>query len=134
MKFCCTSWLALSVELRELKQAELDKLVKKGIPNSVFAPLNAVLNSMSNHCPVCGAKLNLLTGEVSPVIEPTPTPVLKKKATPRAKCPRCNGTGKLSLGGESINCMNCHGTGFISGDTHVEDDGSGDEAPAEVTA
>ncbi len=115
--FCCVTWKSLSKELNVAKCKEIQVLIEKGIPESVFSAILEVLGDMDHHCPVCGYDL-INNMEPKPfqytakhnhtvnVPPPTPTP-------PPAKviCPGCKGKGNKGMdeNGIDIICARCNG-------------------------
>ena len=134
-KFCCVTWESLAVELQGQKTEELDLLIAdKGLPRSVFAPVMKVLGAMTNFCPVCGSAL---TQEAQDSLKIIATPIVQRTPEPqtqRRTCPKCN--GKRNFGKDSngvvINCMNCHGLGFVDQRHRVQDAKSEEEQKAEA--
>jgi len=110
MDWCCQVWLDLGKEMAEAKLVSLDKLIKKGIPRSTFAPIYRILEGIDHACPLCGCRLAV--GGAVP--KPTPAAPIAPKTVSKVPatipCPPCKGTGKV---GDGISCSTCFGEGKL---------------------
>lgn len=114
MNWCCCTWLDLCQELAEMKVAQLEKLLKRGIPRSTFSPVFRLIEGIGNFCPNCGTqigtKLEENVGSLPEVPKKRVEPESVSKTPPLIKCPVCRGTGKV---GDDLNCMICLGQGQL---------------------
>lgn len=120
--FCCIVWKSLHKELAKLKHDQLQKFIDQGVPESTFAPVIEVLDSMGDNCPVC--RTSASGQPVTPAVIVPSAPAAPPPAPLKRRCKACNGAGtsdgKPRTSEDDTNCMNCHGTGEINNNTRKE--------------
>lgn len=109
--WCCQTWVDLGPELSGMKVAQLEKLLKRGIPRSTFSPIFRIIEGMVNFCPLCGSQIQQISSSVpAPHKEHIVSKPIESNVPQNIKCPPCRGTGKV---GDDLNCMTCFGTGLL---------------------